>query len=477
MRLDYRVKVIKKMNIILHPNEAEKVARQVNQAIRDRFYTFDLKTPQDIAHFWPTDEAQRPTPAMVKALLHDPVPVLLNPANKALYESLPVVLSFRATRHTPTSLYGQSLGNLYSDLSTPVPAYAKPEPSDKKKRRRRNGYAHVAIPVPTPDPIPAPAPTPDPAPTPLVIPTPGEIRSLTEIFAAVFAEMILPLPQKPLPRKKEPKPEETTDDSQSFSEAQLHSQMRTLRAFAVALSGNLTRADDLVAETVAKALAHADSFQKGTNLGAWLLTILKNHYLSQYRKRKREVEDPDDQIAAQVHVPAAQHDHMDFMDLQEALKKVPSEQKFALLAIANGHSYDEAAAMAGCPVGTIKSRVNRARVLLLRLLEDEVMTPPKKLPGNAVAWRASVGGLFRELRMAYFRKAGAAEGEDTLERFVEGMADSRVQRAYKKLEAGDDKPVPLWIVAAKAVVEKTNAAKDHPVLYRQLTHLLEPVAG
>jgi len=72
----------------------------------------------------------------------------------------------------------------------------------------------------------------------------------------------------------------------------------SLRAFAISLSGNVDRADDLVQETLLRAMANIDSFQEGTNLSAWLFTILRNLFRSEYRKRRREVEDTDGSYAS-----------------------------------------------------------------------------------------------------------------------------------------------------------------------------------
>ena len=74
-----------------------------------------------------------------------------------------------------------------------------------------------------------------------------------------------------------------------------------LRAFAISLSGNVDRADDLVQETLLRALANIDSFQRGTNMSAWLFTILRNLFRSEYRKRRREVEDTDGSYAEGPH--------------------------------------------------------------------------------------------------------------------------------------------------------------------------------
>jgi RNA polymerase sigma-70 factor, ECF subfamily len=145
-----------------------------------------------------------------------------------------------------------------------------------------------------------------------------------------------------------------------------------LRAFARSLSGNADQADDLVQETLVKAWKHRASFEPGTNLKAWLFTILRNCFLSERRKRKLEVEDKDGFYAARVSVHGSQSSHMDLVDFAKALELLPVEQKEALLLIgAEGFSYEEASAMCGCAVGTIKSRVNRARAKLAELLHVE----------------------------------------------------------------------------------------------------------
>ncbi len=142
-----------------------------------------------------------------------------------------------------------------------------------------------------------------------------------------------------------------------------------LRAFAVSLSGNPDRADDLVQETLVKAWSNLGSFVEGTNMPAWLFTILRNIYYSEYRKRRREVADSEGTIAARLATAPAQNGHMDFLDFREALQKLPADQREALVLIgASGMSYEEAAGICNCAVGTMKSRVNRARNRLIELL-------------------------------------------------------------------------------------------------------------
>jgi RNA polymerase sigma-70 factor, ECF subfamily len=141
--------------------------------------------------------------------------------------------------------------------------------------------------------------------------------------------------------------------------------MPNLRAFAFTLCSHHELADDLVQETLLKAWSHLDSFQEGTNLRAWLFTILHNSFFSDMRKRRREVEDADGKKAESLSVAPAQQGHVDMQDLRKALALLPPHQREAIVLVgAGGMSYEEAAEIAKCAVGTMKSRVNRARVKL-----------------------------------------------------------------------------------------------------------------
>jgi RNA polymerase sigma-70 factor (ECF subfamily) len=145
-----------------------------------------------------------------------------------------------------------------------------------------------------------------------------------------------------------------------------------LRAFAISLSGNVDRADDLVQETLLRALANIHSFEPGTNMPAWLFTILRNLFRSEYRKRRREVEDADGSYAETLKSQPEQEAWVEFQGFRTAMAKLPPDQREALiLAGASGFSYEEAAAICGCAVGTIKSRVNRARIRLAELMSIE----------------------------------------------------------------------------------------------------------
>jgi RNA polymerase sigma-70 factor, ECF subfamily len=143
-----------------------------------------------------------------------------------------------------------------------------------------------------------------------------------------------------------------------------------LRAFGISLTARADRADDLVQETLMKAWKHHDSFQEGTNLRAWLYTILRNEFYSQLRKRSREVEDVEGFHASRLSVQAEQPWHLEMADLREALQKLPDDQREAVILVgASGFSYEEAAEICQVAVGTIKSRVNRARNRLAELMD------------------------------------------------------------------------------------------------------------
>jgi RNA polymerase sigma-70 factor (ECF subfamily) len=169
----------------------------------------------------------------------------------------------------------------------------------------------------------------------------------------------------------------TQDSASAKLKADLVASIPRLRAFGVSLCGSTDRADDLVQETLVKAWAHLGSFAEGSNLMAWLFTILRNAYFSQYRKRRREVPDTDGVFSARLVATPVQMAHMDLLDVRMALAQLPDDQREALILIgAAGHSYEEAAMICGCAIGTIKSRVNRARRRLTELLSVQSRNDP-----------------------------------------------------------------------------------------------------
>ncbi len=145
-----------------------------------------------------------------------------------------------------------------------------------------------------------------------------------------------------------------------------------LRAFALSLTRNSSSADDLVQDTVVKAWTNFDKFQTGTNLRAWLFTILRNTFYSSRRKLKREVADVDGVFTAGLAEKPHHDGRLQFADFRKAFEQLRDEQREALILVgASGFTYEEAADMCGCAVGTIKSRANRARARLSELLNLE----------------------------------------------------------------------------------------------------------
>ncbi len=160
-----------------------------------------------------------------------------------------------------------------------------------------------------------------------------------------------------------------------------------LRAFAFSLCRHSAASDDLVQETLVKAWANLASFEPGSNMVGWLYTIMRNEFYSEFRKRRLEVGDPDGVFASHLASRPVQEDHLHFLDFRDALGRLADDHREALMLVgASGLSYEEAAAVCGCAVGTMKSRVNRARVKLAALL-----TRPSGQPASGdTEWDAAI---------------------------------------------------------------------------------------
>ncbi|MEZ5923285.1 MAG: sigma-70 family RNA polymerase sigma factor [Hyphomicrobiaceae bacterium] len=158
-----------------------------------------------------------------------------------------------------------------------------------------------------------------------------------------------------------------------------------LRAFALALCGDPVRADDLVQETLVKAWHKLDTFEEGTSLKSWLFTILRNTFYSEYRRRRRETSDPDGEHAAKLKSQPSQHSALELNELMKAMDLLPPDQREALLLVgAEGLAYEEVAAITGCAVGTVKSRVNRARAKIAKMLDGETNDLPGDRPRTSL---------------------------------------------------------------------------------------------
>lgn len=153
--------------------------------------------------------------------------------------------------------------------------------------------------------------------------------------------------------------------------------LKPMRAFALSLTRDMSRADDLVQDTVVKAWTHIDKFQPGTNMRAWLFTILRNTFYSERRKARREISDAEGLLTEQIAEKPAHDGRLALADFRRAFETLPVEQREALVLVgAEGFSYEDAAEMCHCAVGTIKSRANRGRRKLAELLyldEHEAM--------------------------------------------------------------------------------------------------------
>lgn len=151
-----------------------------------------------------------------------------------------------------------------------------------------------------------------------------------------------------------------------------------LRAFARSLCGNPDLADDLAQEALVKAWQSRSTFARGTNMKAWLFTILRNQFYSDRRRAWRQA--PWDQDAAE-RIPGAPEEQSwsaELSDTARALASLSDEQREALILVgAGGFSYEAAARICDCAVGTVKSRVARARRTLMSILDGENPLPSR----------------------------------------------------------------------------------------------------
>lgn len=178
---------------------------------------------------------------------------------------------------------------------------------------------------------------------------------------------------------------ETREEADEFK-AQMIALIPSLRAFARGLCGNRDLADDLAQEAMIRAWAARDSFTPGTNFRAWMYMICRNQFYTTVRRNAR-VASWDPEMAERILVaPAAQHSGIELNDVEKALQKLPAEQREMLMLIgAGGASYEEAAEIAGCPIGTVKSRLARGRATLHQLINGREGDDPSSLISANIA--------------------------------------------------------------------------------------------
>ena len=192
-----------------------------------------------------------------------------------------------------------------------------------------------------------------------------------------------------------------------------------LRAFARSLtSGDVHFADDIVQDTIVNALQAQHQFTPGTNLKAWLFTILRNRFRSVIARKHVTAEVADDDLERHYWVAAEQDSRIEVAAFKRAFKTLSAAHREVLVLVAiHGLPYDEIAAICGCEVGTVKSRVNRARAILKRMLmDDDLPLDASKLPGAERTAKLEVGDpLAADLaaadsRLRRYRRTAAANG-------------------------------------------------------------------
>ena len=168
-----------------------------------------------------------------------------------------------------------------------------------------------------------------------------------------------------------PLPQDNSSLSDSEFKALLAGVIPHLRAYGRSLSGNPDLADDLTQDTMVKAWASRDRFERGTSIKAWTFVILRNTFLSQMRRNKFVGEYDETAVERTMSTPASQEDSGEMADLQRGLMELPQDQREALILVgAGGMSYEEAASICDCALGTMKSRVSRARTALEEIMNS-----------------------------------------------------------------------------------------------------------
>ena len=179
------------------------------------------------------------------------------------------------------------------------------------------------------------------------------------------------------PPSKPPVPTTVKHEANTDFREQIIAIVPSLRAFARGLCGSRELADDLAQEAVIRAWAAHDSFMPGTNFKAWMFMILRNQYYTIARKNSRSASwDPEAAERLLVQAPPQEH-HIHISDVEKALRKLPPEQREMLMIVgAGGATYEEAAEIAGCAIGTVKSRLSRGREALAILINGDDKSVP-----------------------------------------------------------------------------------------------------
>jgi RNA polymerase sigma-70 factor, ECF subfamily len=155
--------------------------------------------------------------------------------------------------------------------------------------------------------------------------------------------------------------------------------MPNLRRYARSLCRDADKAEDLTQETLLRAFVNIDKFRAGSSMVAWLISILRNQHYTAYRKQVREVEDIDGTYADTLVSQPDQIARVEYEELRAALAELPKHMREALLLVTvDDLSYEQAARICGCSVGTVKSRVHRARAQLAAMLSLDAPTDVRR---------------------------------------------------------------------------------------------------
>jgi len=171
-------------------------------------------------------------------------------------------------------------------------------------------------------------------------------------------------------------------------ESVLVGQIPYLRRYARALTRNAADADDLVQTALMRGIVNMDRFEQGTNLRAWLLTIMHNVFIDGVRKAKRarDADESAESMMSGLYTRPNQVESLQLGDLQQAMERLPEEQRTTLILVAlEDMSYEEAAKVTGVPVGTVRSRLSRARHALIRMVDG--LTIHEISPQNGITRR------------------------------------------------------------------------------------------
>lgn len=171
----------------------------------------------------------------------------------------------------------------------------------------------------------------------------------------------------------------------------------SLRAYARALTRNAADCDDLVQETLAKALKNQSRFEHGTRLKSWLFTIMRNTFYTAAKKSARERPGLEDCVSASVLVEPVHDAVITHKRLLAAIERLPQQyREMLILVVMLGETYEDAARICGCAVGTVKSRVNRARRMVMQEMEEGSPAQPRN---KVILANQQIGAVPRQVQM------------------------------------------------------------------------------